>query len=168
VWRRYGFNSIAVRVKNLYTRRNFPEGLVSDSEHRLSLSNNNSVQAEAYKLVYWQFAVIVGLALILFLFAGARSGLSVFLGGAAYCLPNYIFVRRVFANPTARAANQFLAAFFLGETAKLFLSAILCVLIVKYLPVTFAYVLGGYCAAIFAFFLGSFFVMSKSGGDAHD
>jgi ATP synthase protein I len=134
----------------------------------LSLSNNNSVQAEAFKLVYWQFAVIVGLALILFLFAGARSGMSVFLGGVSYCLPNYVFVRRVFGNPSARAANQFLAAFLLGETAKLFLSAALCVFIVKYLPINFPWVLGGYSAAIFAFFIGSFFMMSKAGGEAHD
>jgi ATP synthase protein I len=130
----------------------------------LSLTNNNSVQAEAFKLVFWQFAVILGLALILFLFKGARDGLSVLLGGVSYCLPNYIFVRRVFTRTTAREAKQFLIAFLLGETTKLFLSAVLVVLIVKSLPVNFAYVLTGYIVAIFAFFVSSFISMSKSGG----
>jgi ATP synthase protein I len=136
------------------------------SEHLLS-SQNKSVQAEALELVYWQIAVIMGLALILFLLQGTRSGYSLLLGGMAYCLPNYVFVRRVFNNATAtaRAATQFLMAFFLGETMKLFISAILFVLIVKYLPVTFPAVLGGYIAAIFAFFVGSFITLSHSGGD---
>jgi F0F1-type ATP synthase assembly protein I len=110
----------------------------------------------------------VGLALILSLFAGVRNGLSVFSGGVAYCLPNFIFVRRVFGNTSARAAKQFLVAFLLGETSKLFVSAILCVLIVKYLPVSFPYVLGGYSAAIFAFFIVSFMTIPKSGGETHD
>jgi ATP synthase protein I len=128
-------------------------------------SNNKSVQAEAYKLVYWQMAVVVGVALVISLFRDKLSGLSFLAGGMAYCLPNYIFVRRVFNRTTARAAKEFLVAFLLGEVMKLTLSAILFVLIVKYLPVVFPAVLGGYITAIFAFWVVSFVFLSKDQGE---
>lgn len=129
------------------------------------MASNNSVQAEALKLVYWQIAVVIGVALILLLFQSARGGISGLLGGLAYCLPNYLFARRVFSRATARQAKEFLVAFMLGEVMKLTLSAILFVLIVKYLPVIFPSVLGGYIAAIFAFWVVSFVFMSQETGE---
>jgi hypothetical protein len=47
---------------------------------------------------------------------------------------------------------------------KLFISAFLCVMIVKYLPVTFPMVLTGYVGAIVAFWIVSFVVMSHEQG----
>jgi ATP synthase protein I len=122
---------------------------------------NKSIKKEAYKLVYWQFAMIVGLALIWFLLQGMQSGLSLLLGGLAYCLPNFLFVWRVFDRVSARAAKQLVVLFFVGEATKLFLSAALVVLIIKFMPVKPLSVLGGYIAAILAFWLISFIFMFR-------
>jgi ATP synthase protein I len=121
---------------------------------------NNSIKTEAYKLVFWQHVIVVGLALIVFLLQGLQSGLSALLGGLAYGLPNVMFVWRVFARTSAQAAKQFLFAFVVGEATKLLMSAVLFVLIVKFLPVKLLSVLAGYIAAIIAFWIVSFVLMS--------
>jgi ATP synthase protein I len=121
----------------------------------------NSVKSEAYTLVFWQLCVVVGLALILFLLKGLQSGCSSLLGGLAYCVPNFLFVWRVFSRTSAQAASSFLVSFFAGEVSKLFLSGILFVLIVKYLTVDFKFVLAGYIAAIVAFWLVSFIFLAQ-------
>jgi ATP synthase protein I len=123
---------------------------------------DKSVQSEAYKLVFWQLIVVLGLALILFLIQGLQTGLSVLAGGAAYCVPNFMFVWRVFSRTSAQEAKQFLMKFVLGEMTKLFLSAVFFVLIVKFLPVKVLYVLAGYITAIIAFWIVSFVVMSET------
>jgi ATP synthase protein I len=121
-----------------------------------------SIKTEAYNLVIWQLIIVMGLALILFLFQGARSGISTFLGGLAYCIPNFLFVWRVFARTAVQDASRFLLAFVVGETGKLFLSAVLFVLLVKYTPVKLINVLIGYVTAIVAFWIASFYFMSHA------
>ena len=121
----------------------------------------NSIKTEAYTLVLWQICIVAGLAVILFFVKGMQSGVSALLGGLAYCVPNLMFVWRVFARTSAQAARSFLIAFFAGEVSKLFLSAIFFVLIVKYLAVDFKFVLAGYITAIFAFWVVSFIFMAQ-------
>jgi ATP synthase protein I len=129
-------------------------------------SLNKSIKAENYKLVSWQLFVIMGLALVLFLLQGLQSSISALLGGLAYCLPNFFFVWRAFAHTSVHAIKQFIMNFFIAEVSKLFLSAALFVLIVKYLPVRINFVLSGYVAAILAFWVVSFFFMSRQAGVA--
>ncbi len=125
---------------------------------------DKSIQTEAYKLVFWQLIVTMGLALVLLILQGIQSGFSALLGGLAYCVPNIVFVWRVFKTASVRAAKQFMLAFFAGEMLKLFCSAILFLLIVKYLPVTLISLLIGYIGAIVAFWIVSaFFVMRQQG-----
>lgn len=127
---------------------------------------DKSIQAEAYKLVFWQLIVMMGLALVLLILQGIQSGFSALLGGLAYCVPNFVFVWRVFRTASAKAAKQFVMAFFAGETIKLFCSAILFLLIVKYLPVTLLSLLIGYIGAIVAFWIVSAFFISWQPGVA--
>lgn len=122
-----------------------------------------TVKKELYRIIYWQLFLIIGLALILFLLQGLRSGISVLLGGLAYWLPTLLFVWRVFARAGARAAKQFIALFALGESIKLLLSGVLFVLIVTYLPVSLAAVLLGFVGAVFAFWLVSLLLFARKG-----
>ena len=128
-------------------------------------SATQSIKKEAYQIVLGQLSVIMGLALLLFLFKGMQAGISTFLGGLAYCVPNFLFVWRVFARASVRAARQFAVTFFLGEGVKLVLGALLFVAVVKYLPVTMSYALTGYIAAILSFWIVSFFFLSRQGGE---
>lgn len=105
----------------------------------------------------------MGLAAV-FLLRGKQNGASVLLGGLAYWLPTLLFVWRVFSRANLKAVKQFVILFFLGEGAKLFLSAVLFVLIVKYLPVTVSHTLIGYVGAIVAFWVASFVFLSRHPG----
>jgi len=123
-----------------------------------------AIKKEAYRIVYWQFILMMGLALILFLLQGMRSGLSALLGGLACWLPALLFVWQVFARAGfARFARQFMLLFAVGEAVKLLLSAVLFVLIVKYLPVNMLSVLIGFVGAIIAFWAASLLVLARHG-----
>lgn len=111
------------------------------------------VQHEAYHLVIWQAACALILAFLALIVSGTIAGLSVLLGGLAYCLPNLIFVWRVFRYAGAQQMVAFMAAFFIGEMLKLILSGFLFLLIVKYLPHSLLSVLIGYIGAIVSFWI---------------
>ena len=119
------------------------------------------IQQQAYQIVYWQTLGVIALAALVWPFAGTLHALSILAGGLAYCLPNLIFVWRVFRYAGAQQMNQFMAAFFAGEMIKLFLSGILFLLVVKYLPVSLLSVLVGFAAAIVLFWIVCMWRFSK-------
>ncbi|TAK71795.1 MAG: hypothetical protein EPO11_10935 [Gammaproteobacteria bacterium] len=116
-------------------------------------SLRNRVQHEAYRIVFLQLAGVVLLALAALLLRGTISGFSVFVGGMAYGLPNLVFVWCVFRFVGAQQMTQFVAAFFFGEMGKLVISAILFLVIVKYLPVSLLSTLVGFIGAIVSFWI---------------
>lgn len=113
------------------------------------------VQKQAYQIVFWQIIGIFLLAIIAWLFAGTKSAFSVLAGGLAYGLPNLLLVWRVFRYASVQQMNQFMAAFFIGEMFKLFMSGFLFLLVVKYLPVSLLSVLTGFAGAIVLFWIVS-------------
>jgi len=124
------------------------------------------IQHQVYKIVIWQLIGIIVLAVIVLLFKGMKSGYSVLLGGMAYGLPNLFFVWRVFRFAGANQMSFFMAAFFSGELIKLFLSAILFVLIVKYLSVSLLSVLAGFIGAMVMFGMACFVQFTQKKGVA--
>jgi ATP synthase protein I len=116
-------------------------------------SLQKKIQHQAYRIVIWQFACVVLLAVVAAILRGKNSGFSVFIGGAAYVLPNLLFVWRVFRYAGAQEMAKFMSAFFIGEMLKLMLSAILFLMIVKYLPVSLLSLLIGFIGAIVAFWV---------------
>lgn len=116
-------------------------------------SFQKKVQGQALQIIYRQFAGVVILSLCTLLLFNAHAAFSVFAGGLAYTLPNFLFVLRVFRYGGAQQMNQFMAAFFLGEMIKLFLSGFLFLLVVKYLPVSLLSVLVGFAGAIVFFWI---------------
>ena len=123
----------------------------------------DKVKKQLFKVVYWQLLVIAGLALVLFLLQGMQAGVSVFLGGMAYWLPTLFFIWRVSAHVGARAAHRFMIAFFTGEVAKLILSGVLFLLIIKFIPVNLLFVLTGFIGAIIAFWIVSIVSIFRQG-----
>jgi ATP synthase protein I len=119
------------------------------------------VQQQAFAVVNWQILGVIMLALFTFPLKGKTASLSVLAGGLAYCIPNWLFVWRVFRYAGAHQMNQFMAAFFLGGMLKLFLSAILFLLVVKYLPVSLLSVLVGFAGAIVLFWVASFWQYTR-------
>lgn len=122
------------------------------------------IKTQAFQIVTWQLIIIMGLAVVLFLLRGIQSGCSAMLGGLAYWLPTFALVWRVFARASVSGAKEFVVAFLAGEAVKLFLSAALFVLIVKYLPVTVLSVLIGYIGAIVGFWIAAMFFLNSQQG----
>ena len=77
--------------------------------------------------------------------------MEILLGGLAVFY--YLFFGLICALYWRPHENMFMAAFFVGEMLKLFISAILFLLIVKYLPVSLLSVLVGFAGAIIAFWI---------------
>lgn len=125
------------------------------------------VQQEAYRIVLLQLTGVAAISLLSLILAGKTSGFSALLGGLAYGLPNLVFVWRVFKFSGASQMVQFMAAFFIGEMLKLALSAILFLLIVKYLPISLLSVLVGYIAGIVSFWIASLWHFSNKAGTKH-
>lgn len=119
------------------------------------------IQRKAYKIVFWQLAGVVAIALLTLIISGVLNAWSALLGGLAYGLSNLIFVWRVFRYASAQEMNRFAAAFFAGEMMKLILSGILFLLIVKTLPVSLLSVLVGFIGAIISFWIVCMWQFSK-------
>lgn len=119
------------------------------------------VQNEAYRIVLLQLISVGILAGCTWLIFDGKHGFSVLLGGLAYGLPNLVFVWQVFRFSGAQQMTKFLAAFMLGEAIKLVLSAILFLLIVKYLAVSLLSVLIGFIGAIVSFWIICMWHFSK-------
>ena len=111
------------------------------------------IQHQAYFIVLWQLVGVAVLSLATLFIAGLYHAYSVLLGGMAYGFANLIFVWRVFRYVGAQQMNQFIVAFFLGEMLKLILSAVLVLIIVKYLAVSLLSLLMGFVGAIISFWL---------------
>lgn len=111
------------------------------------------IQQQAFAIVNWQMLGVIVLALITLPISGVTAAFSVLAGGLTYCIPNWLFVWRVFRYSGAHQMNAFMAAFFIGEMLKLFLSAILFLLVVKYLPVSLLSTLVGFAGAIVLFWI---------------
>jgi ATP synthase protein I len=111
------------------------------------------IQNEAYRIVFLQLAGVILLAVLALPVYGTKSSFSVFAGGMAYGLPNLIFVWLVFRYVGAQQMTKFITAFFFGEMFKLALSAVLFLIIVKYLPVSLSSELFGYIGAIISFWI---------------
>lgn len=110
-----------------------------------------SLQREALQLVFWQFIVTIVLSSIVLLIAGLMKGISTLLGGCAFIIPQFFFAWRVFSFAQPRLSSQFMVAFFLGEFAKLIISAVLFIIFVKYLPLHLIFTMVGFVAAIVSF-----------------
>ena len=126
-----------------------------------SQSLKKRIQHEAYQLVFWQLAGIVLLAFVFGLVRNIYSGLSVLAGGAAYGLPNLLFVWRVFRFVGSKQMTQFVFAFFAGEMMKLVFSGFLFVLIVKTLPISLLFALIGLIGALVSFWIACMWYFSR-------
>jgi ATP synthase protein I len=99
-----------------------------------------------YKTVLLQAAVILvvaGLAVLLF---GPREAVSVLIGGAAYFLPNLLFVTRL--NAAASAGRASAASFIVGELIKIVATIGILVVAQRFYDVHWLALLVGLFAAL--------------------
>lgn len=115
----------------------------------VSSSALHSTRVKAYRLVCLPVSLVFIVASVLFMRDGEVAGYSTLLGGAAWLLPSLYFVGTIFAK--VKPPTQILWTFYRAEVLKLFFSAILFVLLIKYLPIDRVALLLGYIAAQLTF-----------------
>ena len=93
------------------------------------------------KLVYWviyaQMSLTIIVSAILWWVLDLQAAYSALIAGVICALANWYFTWRVFRHWGARAAKQFMIAFCVGEVMKLIILAVLFVLAIMFLRITF-------------------------------
>ncbi len=78
--------------------------------------NNRTV---AFKLLFWEAIVTLVTGLLLGLGFGAKTAVSVLLGGFAYIVPNMYFAKYVFKFSAQESPAMALRGFYIGEVVKI-------------------------------------------------
>lgn len=119
-----------------------------------------SIRQAAYQFIIWPIVAVLALSASLLVVA-ENAGFSALLGGIVWVIPNGFVAYKLFSNVSARAAGQIVATFYFAEALKLFLTAILFVVILKMWPLKLGYFLLGYGIAQIAFWLTPWFSKVK-------
>ncbi len=122
---------------------------------RQKVANNSvtlSARHAAYRLVGLQALVVVVIAAG-WLLGGLKESLSTLLGGVACVVPRLYFARRLFSRTSARDAKKIIMSFYIGEVVKLALSAVMVLLIIKFITVAIVPFITGFVGAQFGFWL---------------
>lgn len=134
----------------LYTRPLVLYRLVEKGLRQYDVTH--TTRRQAYQLVMLQ-AVVVLLVALLFCIKNIHSSGSVLLGGLCSVLPSALYTYWLFRRMEARAARRIVAVFYVGELAKLVLSAVLAVTLLMTLKVVVLPFFIGFLVAHFAFML---------------
>jgi len=102
---------------------------------------------QAKKLLFIQALILVVVA-SLGLFKEFKVAIALLSGGIAVFIANFYFVYKAFSKSGAQQSKKVVGAFYLGETAKIVISAGLLVAGFMLLPGFELYVLVGYVAAL--------------------
>lgn len=101
---------------------------------------------QARKLLFIQILIVIFLA-IAGLFKEFMVAVALLSGGVAVLVSNAYFVYKAFSSSGASATKKVVRSFYLGETVKIVLSALLVIAGFLILPGFEIYVLTGYIAA---------------------
>jgi ATP synthase protein I len=106
----------------------------------------------AFKLIAIQATIVVVLALI-FLFISFKDAYSVLLGGLCCVLPSIYFAHKLFRCLGARMAGKAIRAFYFGEIIKLFMIALLSILVFIFITINPLAYFVGFILAQLAFWI---------------
>jgi ATP synthase protein I len=117
-------------------------------------------RSQAYELVFLQIFVVLILFFYWLLFHGLNYGFGAILGGLACIIPNLYFINKVFSD-SKRTFQKITVDFYFGEFVKIFLSALLLVLILKFTPVKLIPTITGYIGAYMSIWLVPLLILIK-------
>lgn len=112
------------------------------------------LRKKALFAIYLQLCMMLVVALIWLTLRGFPSFFSAILGGIAWTIPNFYFIRKIFKTSNTKTLEDIAKDFYIGETVKLLMSGILIILFVK----LFALALPAFLSAYVSVVMTSFFV----------
>ncbi len=107
---------------------------------------------DVFKLIATQTAIIMAVVLFCSLYSW-KTAYSLFLGGFVCVLPSVYFAHALFHYVGARMAKQAIRAFYFSEMMKLFMIAILSIIIFKYIAINALTFFFGFLLAQLAFWI---------------
>lgn len=119
----------------------------------MSRSVISRIKSEGYRLLAVPVVVIAVFAISLSVFQGLNAGCSALLGGGIWAIPNFYFARRVLTAPRVPLAKPMAWTFYRAEVMKLLLTALLFVVVVKFLTIHPLIVLLAYLLAQIVYWL---------------
>ena len=114
-----------------------------------------AVRKQAYMSVCWPLGSVLIVSLAALIFSTIFS-YSMLLGGMIWFLPSGYFAIKLF-HYVETDPRRFIALFYKNEVIKLVFVALLFILVVKWIPVSFVGLLAGYLCAQVVFWLHYFF-----------
>jgi len=120
-------------------------------------------QKSGLKLMVFQLLIVLTIALISTVFFSVKSGYSALAGGITFLLPNIVFVLMAFAHAGARQSKKVLRGFYAGEAIKLFLTVILFVVFLKYIPLVLTAFYISFVLLVLSQWLAPFFFYNNDG-----
>lgn len=116
---------------------------------------------QAYQVVARQALVVLVAVIIITAGWGWQAGFSALMGAIICVLPNLIFARIAFSQAGARAARQVVYGFYKGEAAKLGLTILLFVIVLKWAPIHVGALFAAYGVGIVAQWLAPVLIQRK-------
>lgn len=113
------------------------------------------------QFLFYQGVILVLAAGVLGIFLGENASVSSLLGGLAWILPNFYFTRRVFKAMHKGNPRYMLKEFYVAEFYKLFVSAVLLILIFKLLTTVAIPLITGYIIALISCWVISVWVIKS-------
>lgn len=120
------------------------------------MSTRTAIQitrSRAFSWVAFQIFAVILASGMTYGWGGLNRAKEIALGGAIAILPNLIFALVLFGLIDPRRSTQMLAALYLGETLKLFLTGVIFLFVLSKFAVTIGALLAGMLIAIAAFWL---------------
>jgi F0F1-type ATP synthase assembly protein I len=112
-----------------------------------------ALRGRVVSVVLWPLVMVLGVSILLWLTVSQTAALSTAYGGLIWCAPTAIMAYYLFANVSARAGGRLLATFFIVETGKLLLVAVLIIILLKFFTISLGFLLLGYILAQAAFWI---------------
>lgn len=105
------------------------------------------------RFLQWQFGIAACLSVAVGMLWNFSAATSTVLGSLLAIIPNIFFAMVFFAEKSATSSKKIVAAFYVGETLKIFLIAALLVLMLHVFDVKLAPLLLGFCGTYAVYFL---------------
>lgn len=105
------------------------------------------------RLLLWQASIVAVAVVIAYLVGGMSTARSALLGGLIAFLPNVYLARRVGVAQN-KTAQEIVRSFYIGETVKIIVTALLFGLALHVPGVVFAPLIAAFIAALMVFWLG--------------
>lgn len=107
----------------------------------------------AFGVVIGQAVATAAVALLCYLFAGSNAALSAAIGGGISTIASLALVGFAFRHDPQADARTVARAFYVGEAAKLGVTIVLFVIVLKFVKVTPGALFGAYVATFFVYWI---------------